>query len=107
MEKDMNRVYLVYLMKNDNKTTIKVSRQTIERLHKVIGQMTIKTGRRVTLNDAIDTLLDSHELSFDHSDTFEVSLRKDREAFLSLLDDPFHGLEPGDLKEYDFDDVGE
>ncbi len=94
-------------MKNDNKTTIKVSRQTIERLHKVIGRLTISSGGRITLNDAIDTLLDAHELSLDHSDDFENGLKKDREAFISLLDDPFHGLEPGDLKEYDFDDEGE
>jgi len=94
-------------MKSNNMTTIKVSRQTIERLHKVIGRLTISAGGRVTLNDAIDTLLDAHELSLEHSDDFETSLKKDREAFISILDDPFHGLEPGDLKEYDFDDVGE
>jgi hypothetical protein len=94
-------------MKNDNKTTMKVSKQTIERLHKVMGQLAIKAGGRITLNDAIDTLLDAHELSLNGSDNFEARLNKDRETFLSLLDNPFPGLEPGDLKEYDFDDVGE
>ncbi|HME55269.1 MAG TPA: hypothetical protein VKM55_23880 [Candidatus Lokiarchaeia archaeon] len=99
-------VYLVYYMNSGNKTTIKVSRKTIDRLHQVLGNIAEKERHRVTLEDAIVHLLDHHDILSKDSRDGEEKLQKDRKSFLALLDHTFKGIEPADYKEYDFDEIG-
>ena len=93
-------------MNSSNKTTVKVSRKTIERMHQVLGSITEKERRHVTLEDVIVHLLDFHEASDEDFEKNRDKMQKDREAFLALLKTTFVGIEQADYKDFDFDDIG-
>ncbi len=84
-------------------TTIKVSKKTLESLHKLAGEMATEMGRRVTLEDAIRKLLEErHNANNENSS----NINDDREAFLALLDQKIEGGQPEDFKEYNYEDIG-
>jgi len=84
-------------------TTIKVSKKTLESLHKLAGEMANTMGKRVTLEDAISKLLEDRYNTLDKGST---KIEDDREAFLVLLDQKITGGQPEDFKEYDYEDIG-
>jgi len=86
-------------------TTIKVSKSTLERLHRVVGELTKQKGKRITLEDAIVHLLEKNELKQEGS-SIKDDIEKDRKAFIALLKQDFFGAGPEDYKEYDFEDIG-
>lgn len=84
-------------------TTVKVSKKTLEKLHKLAGEMATVMGKRVTLEEAINKLLE------DNNKINDVDLAKiedDRKAFLAILDQKISGGQPEDFKEYDYEDLG-
>ena len=84
-------------------TTVKVSKKTLERLHKLAGEMATAMGKRVTLEDAINKLLEERSNPNDEALT---TIDEDREAFLVLLDQKIIGGQPEDFKEYNYEDIG-
>ena len=87
-------------------TTIKVSKKTAKRLHRIVGELTHDQGRRITLEDAIVYLLERQENSLSKIEDLESKIEKDRKAILSLMEQKFYGIHPDDLKEYDYEDIG-
>ena len=84
-------------------TTVKVSKKTLEKLHKLAGEMATVMGKRVTLEEAINKLLE------DNNKINDVDLAKiedDRKAFLAILNQKISGGQPEDFKEYDYEDLG-
>ena len=84
-------------------TTIKVSKKTLEELHKLAGEMATIMGKRVTLEDAISKLLEERN-STKHDDS--TLINDDREAFLAILNQKITGGQPEDFKEYNYEDIG-
>lgn len=84
-------------------TTIKVSKKTLESLHKLAGKMATEMGRRVTLEDAINKLLEERNNANNEESS---NIDNDREAFLTILDQKIVGGQPEDFKEYNYEDIG-
>ncbi|KKN37836.1 hypothetical protein LCGC14_0759450 [marine sediment metagenome] len=85
-------------------TTMKVSKKTLEKLHKLAGEIAAEKGRRVTLEEAIIQLLEENKKKKNNMNSFKIE--DDRKAFLTLLDQKFSGGQPEDYKEYNFEDIG-
>jgi len=89
-----------------NNTTIKVSKSTVERLHRVGGELAKKKGKRITLEDAILYLLEKIEETSLDAENIDTKVERDRKAILSLMEKKFYGIHPEDFKEYNFEDIG-
>ncbi len=87
-------------------TTIKVTRKTLESLHRVVGELANKLGKRVTLEDAIVHLLKKYKSLKVKSSPFLPEVEKDRKNFLMILEQKFSGAKPEDFEEYDYNDIG-
>lgn len=87
-------------------TTIKVSKETLKRLHKLVGELTQKRGERVSLEDAIIKILNEHNKKKEIHYEGEKELEKDRKILLSLLKNKIRGAGPDDFIEYDYEDIG-
>jgi len=85
---------------------IKVTRKTLEILHRVVRELAKKRGKRVTLEDAIVHLLKKNESTEVKSSPFLSEVEKDRKNFLMILERKFSGAQPKDFKEYDYNDIG-
>lgn len=88
-------------------TTIKVTRKTLESLHRVVGDLAKKQGKRVTLDDAIVYLLKKNKSLDENSSPFLSEIEKDRKNFLMILEQKFSGAQPEDFNEYDYNDIGD
>ncbi len=88
-------------------TTIKVTRKTLESLHRVVGDLAKKQGKRVTLDDAIVHLLKKDKSLDEKSSPFLSEIEKDRKNFLMILEQKFSGGQPEDFNEYDYNDIGD
>ncbi|TFF63831.1 MAG: hypothetical protein EU521_00095 [Promethearchaeota archaeon] len=84
-------------------TTMKISKKTLKKLHKLAGKMAAEKGRRVTLEEALLQLLEENEKI--KSNLNESKKKEDRKIFLNLLEQKFSGGEPEDYKEYDYEDI--
>jgi predicted transcriptional regulator len=84
-------------------TTIKVSKKTLEKLHKLAGEMAAIMGKRVTLEEAINKLLKENNKENDEDLT---TIEDDRKSFLAILDQKISGAQPEDFKEYNYEDLG-
>lgn len=84
-------------------TTIKVSKKTLEKLHKLAGEMATIMGKRVTLEEAINKLLKENNKENDEDLT---TIEDDRKSFLAILDQKISGAQPEDFKEYNYEDLG-
>lgn len=86
-------------------TTIKISKKTLERLHRIVGELTYKKGQRVILEEAITFLLERYEQGSRNSLELIRDIEMDRKAFFSLLNQKYSGAGPEDYKEYDYEDI--
>ena len=86
-------------------TTIKVSKKTLQNLRKFVGKMTEKTGRRTSMEEAINFLLNEYKISERHSPEFMKKLKEDRERFIKVMEHKIEGAGPDDYKEYNFEDI--
>jgi len=84
-------------------TTMKISKKTLKRLHKLAGEMAAEKGRRVTLEEALLALLEEKERKKNEMKSHEDI--KDRKELISLLEMKIEGAGPEDFKEYDFNDL--
>ena len=85
-------------------TTMKLSKKTLEKLHKLAGEIATQKGRRVTLEEALIQLLEKNEKSKKNQNN--IKNLNDRKEFLNLLNQKFSGGRPEDYKEYNYEDVG-
>ena len=85
-------------------TTMKLSKETLEKLHRLAGEIATKKGRRVTLEEALIQLMEENEKNKAKQNS--TKNLDDRKEFLTLLDQKFSGGRPEDYKEYNYDDVG-
>ena len=86
-------------------STVKVSKKTLKRLHQLVGKLTIKYGRRVSLEEAIKYLFEKENIE-KNQDNHTMKTNKDQIAFLDLLNTKFDGITPEDYREYDFEELG-
>ncbi len=84
-------------------TTMKVSKETLEKLHKLAGEIAAEKGRRVTLEEALLELLEEKEKKKNEMKSHKAN--EDRKELLSLLEMKIEGAGPEDFKEYDFNDI--
>ncbi len=84
-------------------TTIKVSKKTLEKLHKLAGELASEMGKRVTLEVAINKLLEENYKKYNQN---LPNIEDDRKTFLAILDQKITGGKPEDYKEYDYEDIG-
>jgi len=89
-----------------NNTTIKVSKSTTERLHRIVGELAKKKGKRITLEDAILYLLEKVEATSLSAENIDTKIERDRKAILALMEKKFYGIHQEDFKEYNFEDDG-
>jgi len=87
-------------------TTIKVSKNTLKRLHELAGKLTQKKGKRVTLEEAIVQILNEHKRRERESGLDNLGVKRERETLLSLLETKVEGAGPEDFLEYNFEDMG-
>jgi hypothetical protein len=87
-------------------TTIKVSKKTLEKLHRLAGELAKERSKRVTLEEAINYLLEEKQNALYINSSKSIKLRQDRKKFLELLEETVEGAGPDDFKEYDFEDIG-
>ena len=87
-------------------STVKVSKKTLKRLHQLVGELTIKYGRRVSLEEAIKYLFEKENLTKNKNSLSEKK-KQDRRAFIDLINQKFDGIAPEDYKDYDYEDNGE
>jgi len=87
-------------------STVKVSKKTLKKLHQLVGKLTIKYGRRVSLEEAIKYLFEKENL-LKTQENQSIKAKKDKIAFLDLLNTKFDGIAPEDYQEYNFEDNGE
>jgi len=85
-------------------TTMKLSKKTLNKLHKLAGEIAAEKGRRVTLEEALLELLEEKEKM--ENNLKAATIKNDREAFKTLLKQKFSGGRPEDYKEYNYEDVG-
>ena len=84
-------------------TTMKLSKDTLKKLHKFAGEIAAEKGKRVTLEEALLVLLKEKEMKEKERKLHEAN--EDRKELLSLLDMEIEGAGPADFKEYDFNDL--
>ena len=87
-------------------TTVKVSKETLKHLHELVGKLTIRYGRRVSIEEAIKYLFEKENLTKAEENQTE-KIKRDKMAFFKLLNQKFDGVTPEDYQEYDFNDNGE
>ncbi len=83
-------------------TTIKIKKKTLAMLTRIVGELTIKFGRKVSYDEAIRYLVDKY---YEREGIEETD--KATEELLKLLQKSFPIGGPEDFKEYDFNDMGE
>lgn len=93
-------------MNQEVKSTLKVSKATIERLRRVAGRTMMDAGKKASLEDVIIMFLDEYEAKACNGIDKAEKMQKDREAFLAMIDCTFPGLAPEDSSEYDYEDIG-
>lgn len=87
-------------------TSIKVSQETLKRLHRVAGELKVKQGCKVSLEDAINFLWEQNERNKSGSSRENADVKRDREKFLAILAHSIPGT-PEDYQSYDFDDISD
>jgi len=80
---------------------IKISKKTFKQLLQLVGELTIKYGRRVSIEDAIKYLFEN-EKKIKNQDNQSLKREKDKIAFLDLLNQKFDGITLEDYQEYNF-----
>ncbi len=86
-------------------STIKVTKKTLQKLHKFVGKLKQLKGERISMEDAINYLLSENKKYEKRSPEFIEKLNKDREQFLKILQQGIKGAGPEDYKEYGFEDI--
>ena len=90
----------------NNYTTIKVSKDTVRRLHKLVGELIKQRERRVSLEEAIIYLLKIEKKNnSSNSEARHSEINEERKEFLLLMDKKYFGAGPEDYKEYNYNDI--
>jgi hypothetical protein len=85
-------------------TSVKVSPQTLRKLHQMASKLSLEGGRRLNLDETISTIMDMVEKANERTGTQSDSLEQDRIEFLTLVRHKSKSAGPEDYKPYDFED---
>ena len=77
-------------------STVKVSKKTLKKLHQLVGKLTIKYGRRVSLEEAIKYLFEKENL-LKTQDNQSIEAAQSREDGAVVLNTKFDGIAPDDF----------
>ena len=80
---------------------IKISKKTFKQLLQLVGDLTIKYRRRISIEDAIKYLFEKENLT-KNKDIQSMKDKQDKVAFFDLLNQKFDGITLEDYQEYDF-----
>lgn len=83
-------------------TTIKIKKKTLSMLTRIIGELTIKLGRKISYDEAIQHLIERYYRKLNSEKSDEAT-----KILLSMIENPQPCGGPEDLREYDYDDIGE
>jgi len=86
-------------------STIKVTKKTLQKLHKFVGKLKQLKGEGISMEDAINYLLSENKKYEKRTPEFIEKLNRDREQFLKILQQGIKGAGPEDYKEYGFKDI--
>jgi hypothetical protein len=70
-------------------TTIRIKKETAKELLRIMGELTIRTGKKASYDDAIRYLMGKKK---------ETNLKK-------LTEQTFEGASPEDFREYEYGDI--
>lgn len=85
-------------------STIKVRKETLLRLTKLVGYLTERAGRRMTYDDVIQYLINNFE---GEKKTKNKKVDEATQKLLSYIEKSFLGAGPEDFKEYEYEDFGD
>jgi len=80
-------------------TTIKVKRETLKRLIRIVGELTIKLGRKVSYDEAIQFLIKNYMKKEEAENQADKKLQ-------ILLQKSFEVAGSDDFREYNYEDIG-
>jgi hypothetical protein len=89
----------------DKYMSVKVSPQTLRKLHQMASKLSLESGRRLNLDETISTIMDMVEKANERTGTQSDSLEQDRIEFLALMRHKIKSAGPEDYKPYDFEDT--
>lgn len=89
-----------------NYTSIKVSKKTLKRLHKLAREIAQERGERISLEDAINKILNEHNQEKHREGKRKRKIEEDRKVLISLMQKKVKGAGPNDFLEYDYRDIG-
>ena len=69
------------------------------------SKLSLLKGKRLNLNETIDSIIDIAEKASLKSDIEKNELDQDRKEFLNILKHKIKGAGPEDYKPYDFEDI--
>lgn len=85
-------------------SSVKISQNTLKKLHLMASKLSIIKGKRLNLDETIDSILDIAEKSSSSSDLEKDQLEKDRKDFLTLIKHKIKGAGPEEYASYDFNE---
>ncbi|MEX0569272.1 MAG: hypothetical protein Q6363_009000 [Candidatus Njordarchaeota archaeon] len=83
-------------------TTVRVRKGTLNKLSLIVGELSVRLGRKVTYDEAINYLINIYK-----SKRSRRALDNSTIKLIKLIKKPFPGAGPEDFREYDYDDLGE
>ncbi|MEX2683646.1 MAG: hypothetical protein Q6373_018870 [Candidatus Sigynarchaeota archaeon] len=86
-------------------TSVKVSTQTLKKLHHMASKLSIETGKRLNLDETIVMIIDIVEKDAERANMASNILEQDRTDFLALLKRKIKSAGPEDYVPYDFEDI--
>ena len=89
----------------EKQTSVKISAKTLKKLHLLASKLSIIRGKRLNLNETIDTMVEITEKSPFLTEQDNAQIEEDRKRLLHLIQQKMKGAGPEDYASYDFDDL--
>ncbi len=86
-------------------SSVKVSVQTLQKLHQMASKLSLERGKRLNLDETIATIMNIAEQAAERASDPSDLLEQDRSDFLALLKHKIKSAGPEDYKPYDFEDT--
>jgi hypothetical protein len=86
-------------------SSVKVSPQTLRKLHQMASKLSLERGKRLNLDETIVTIIDIAERTAERAAAPPDVLDDDRREFLAILGRKIKAAGPEDYKPYDFEDT--
>ncbi len=84
---------------------VKVSPQTLKKLHQMASRLSFESGKRMNLDETIVMIMDIVERGVERANATSNLLEQDRTDFLALIKHKIKSAGPEDYIPYDFEDM--